>query len=115
MVLSVRHITWSTNKRATHNGVGERACDTQRSRRRETSGQEQRACVAIKWRSVARENYVKVCILVVTCMHSGVYIYEIDHVVDFTRRTRQLIVYRHDVVYWILSSIYICTSLNVLH
>ena len=63
VVLSVRHITWSANKRATHNGVGERACGTQRSRRRETSGREQRACVAIQWlsvaRGVARENYVK--------------------------------------------------------
>ena len=58
-VLSVRHTTWSANKRATHNGVGEPPCDTQRSRRRETSGREQRACVAIQWRNVARENHVK--------------------------------------------------------
>ena len=33
--------------------------------------------------------------------------YEIDHVVDFTRRTRQLIAYLQDVVYWTLSSIYL--------
>ena len=105
VVLSVRHITWSSNKRATHNGVGDRACDTQRTRRRETSGREQRACVAIQWWSVAIENCVKgLCVSCDLYALGSVYFCEIDHVVDFTRRTRQLIAYRQDVVYWTLSS-----------
>ena len=75
VVLSVRHTTWSANKRATHNGVGERACDTQRGRRRETRGREQRACVAIQWRNVARENYVKgLCIIGDLCALGSVYL-----------------------------------------
>ena len=67
VVLSVRHTTWSANKRATHNVVGEQACDTQRGRR--TSVRHNRVDIekravgnngrAIQWRNVARENYVK--------------------------------------------------------
>ena len=101
----MRHTTWSANERATHNGV-----DVEKR----AVGNNDRA-----WRFNGgmwpERTTCRVGVLVVTCVHSGVYIYEIDHVVDFTRRTRQLIAYRQDVVYWTLSSKYICTSLNVLH
>ena len=72
---SVRHTAGSANDRATHNVVGERACDTQRSRRRETCGREQRSCVAIQWRNVARENYVKGrCVSCDLCALGSVYL-----------------------------------------
>ena len=53
-----------------------------------------------------------VCSLGVTCLHSEVYNYAINQIVDFTRRASRLVAYRRALCYWILTSVYKCTSLN---
>ena len=132
---SVRHTTWSANKRATHNAVGERACDTQRgrrisvrqttgsaneratqrSRRRETSRREQRACVAIQWRNVARENYVNGM-----CVSGDLYALRSVYLWNWLRRwfhetdeAINLLIVR--TLFIGLCHLFICTSLNVLY
>ena len=94
VVLSVRHIT-----------VGVQ----------ETSGREQRRERDVSMENVVRDNYVKglwiYCDLNALAESRA---YEINQVVDFMRRTRQLIAYRRDVVIG-LCHLYKCTPLNVLH
>ncbi len=111
ITLAVVHWYWacdtsrSAYKRATHHGVDVR----------ETSGQEQMRERDVSMENVVRDNYVKG--LWISCdpnaLASGS-AYEINQVVDFMRRTRQLIAYRRDVVFT-LCLLHKCTPLNVLH
>ena len=48
-------------------------------------------------------------------MHSKVYNYEINQVVDFMRRTSQVVLTVGTLCYWTLTSVYTCTSVNVLN
>ena len=104
-VHSVRHITGSTYERATHHVLNVR----------ETSGREQRRERDVSMDNVVRDNYVKglwiCCDLNAMAAGSA---YEINRVVDFMRRTRQLIAYLREVVIG-LCHLYKCTPLNVLH
>ena len=130
VVLSVRHTTVGVQSVRHITGLTYRACDTSRDRRtqrrterathhgqrterathhgvdiRETSGREQRRERDVSMENVVRDNYVKG--LWISCDLNALAAsraYEINQVVDFMRRTRQLIAYRRDLFYWTFPS-----------
>ena len=92
-VLNVR-FTGSAYERATHRGVGVRACDTSRGRRTfnkqaiENSG----ASVTFQCGIWSEKTTRRVCIIIISCELNTIgSAYEINQVVDFMRRRSQLV------------------------